>query len=166
MNGAVKWLGAGLMGSLLLNFFLIFILVRVFGESGGMGMGFHHRPHGAGFSLGGMTRHLSPEARDIVHDTIGSRREQMHQAMSTIRGARREVGAVLSADVYDAQALDTAFTGVRAAHLEMQEAIHGAIIEAAGKLPDGERRDLAKAGERFMRRMERHHMPGMQKQHP
>lgn len=166
MNGAVKWLGAGLMGSLLLNFFLIFILLRVIGETGGMETGIHHRPHGPGFSLGGMARHLSPGARDVVHDALGSRREQMHQAMSTVRGARHEVGAALSADIFDAEALSQAFAGVRAAHLRMQEAMHEAIVEAAGKLPDEERTELAKAGERFMRRMEKHHMPGMEKQRP
>ena len=163
MNNATKWLGAGLMGSLLLNFFLIFILVRVISGTGATGMAFHHGPHGTGFTLDRLARHLSPEARDVVHDTITSRRERMHQAMSTVHNARREVGAALSADIFDAEALGNAFAKVRAAHLQMQEAIHEAIIEAAGKLPDKERKDLAKAGERFMRGMDKHHLPSVGK---
>lgn len=166
MNGAVKWLGAGLMASLLLNFFIIFVLVRVLGEVGGPGMALHGRPHGPGFSLDRLARHMSPETRDIVHDTITSRRERMHEAMSTVHEARREVGVALSADVFDAEALGAAFDGVRTAHLQMQETIHEAIIEAAGKLPTAERKSLARAGERFMRRMDNHHLPRMEKQQP
>ncbi len=166
MNSAVKWLGAGLMGSLLLNFFLIFILVRVIGETGGMGgmgMAFHRGPHGPDFTFARLGRHLSSEARDVVHDTITSRREQMHQAMSRVQDARREVGEALSADVFDTETLSAAFGEVRDAHQRMQMAIHEAIVEAAEKLPDGERKNLAKAGKRFMRGMDRHHLRGMEK---
>lgn len=160
MNGAVKWLGAGLMGSLLLNFFLVFILVRVISHTAGDGLDRHSRMHGPDFTVGRLTESLDPESRVVVRDLIKSRRGVMRDNFTAMRQARQNLEQALTGEEFDSRALEGAFADIRAQHLKIQETLHGAIIEAASKLPHEERVKLAQMGERLFRRMNRQHLMG------
>lgn len=160
MNGAVKWLGAGLMGSLLLNFFIIFILVRVISHTVGEGPGRHGRMHGPDFTVGQLTESLSPKSRTVVRDLINSRRGAMRDNFMAMRDARHDLERALTGEEFDKEALSSAFANIRANHLRVQETLHDAIAEAAAKLPQEERVKLARMGERLFRGMSRHHPMG------
>lgn len=160
MNGAVKWLGAGLMGSLLLNFFLVFILVRVISHTGGDGPGRHFGMHGPNFTVGRLTESLAPESKDIVRDIIKSRRSAMRENFTAMSDARSTLEQVLTEEELDTGALETAFADIRAVHLRIQKTAHKAVIEAASQLPHAERVKLAQMGEKLFSRMNRHNPMG------
>lgn len=160
MNGAVKWLGAGLMGSLLLNFFLVFILVRVISHTVGDAPDRHYGMHGPDFTVGRLTESLAPESKDVVRNMLKSRRSAMRENFAAMRDARGTLEQVLTEEDLDVDALESAFADVRAVHLRIQKTIHTAITEAASTLPHDERVKLAQMGERLLRRMGRHHPMG------
>jgi len=63
--------------------------------------------------------------------------------------ARRDVGQALRAEPYDAKALDSALTSLRATTAKSQDLLHARLLDQAGKLTAKQRAELANG--RFLR---------------
>ncbi len=146
MTRSEKWLLGGFGLSLALNGLLIALLF--------FQPGHHHGRHpGPDVRVGRLEQHLKPESREVLRETVESRRETLKREFDAVRDARDRIAAVLEKEPFDRAALETAFAEVE----RRQDAVHATVqqsfIEAAARLPVEERVKLAKGGERYLRRM-------------
>ncbi|WP_374440571.1 periplasmic heavy metal sensor [Stella sp.] len=131
-----RWLLPGcLLVSLAVNVFLVSALV-----------GRYARDHGPGpemlVGFRGLTEGLPESARDTLRESFRARRGEIGRERRDLREARRRVVDALAAEPFDAAAARQAFEGLRDANGELARIAQDALIEAAGRMPAQERREL------------------------
>jgi uncharacterized membrane protein len=145
-----RWLIGGLVVSLVANLLLVgFVAGRMSGFAPPPGFG--PDPTVGFFRMLGF---LSEERRATIAPDL---RKQMHQivpVLRKIRGDQRDVFEALTADPFDAAALEAALADLRANLTATQIASHAAFVEMVRALTPDEREALARA----MRRPSRHRM--------
>ncbi|BBK38715.1 hypothetical protein STAQ_37930 [Allostella sp. ATCC 35155] len=137
-----RWLVPGfLLVSLALNVFLVSALVGRYARDHGPGPG-------APIGFRGLTDGLPQEARETVRDSFRARRTEIRQERQELRAARRAVQEALAADPYDPDAARRAFGALREASGELARLAQDSLVEAAGRLPASQRRELLDQRER------------------
>jgi uncharacterized membrane protein len=83
----------------------------------------------------------SPDVRALVKE----RRAHVREKWRAMAEARNEARRALDAEPFDAARFQTALTQVRERNAQLQEDLHGALDEVAGKLDHKQRKRLAEA---------------------
>ena len=144
-SGWRRWLVPGfLLVSLALNVFLVSALVGRYARDHGPG------PEGP-IGFRGLTDGLPQAARETVRDSFRARRGEIRQERQELRAARRAVQEALAADPYDPDAARRAFGALREASGELARLAQDSLVEAAGRLPAAQRRELLERRERAPR---------------
>lgn len=134
------WVTAALVGSLALNMFLGAILVTAWARH--HGPGWHRGPPDMMTLMRGHGDEATEAARAAHRDTL-------RDHFDRVRAARGAVADALVAEPFDADALNAALDGLKAASIEAQEEFHRAFADVAATLSADERRAMA---ERMRRR--------------
>jgi len=132
-----RWIGFGLVASLLLNVFLLgFVVARLSGPPR------PPRPRDRRPEVGQQFRAPGPGPMRAImeghRDELRGGRAQIHRARGAVRDA-------LLADPFEPARLETALGELRQATHDAQEALHEALLEAAPNLSADERAQLSRA---------------------
>ena len=153
-----RWLTAALIASLIANLLMIGFFV---GRMSGFGAppAFGPDPTAGFFRMLGF---LSDERRATVRPELRKELGELMPALRKVRGDQREVFETLTADPFDADALERALADLRANLTAAQAASHHSFVELAKRLTADEREELARA----MRRPHRHGPDSEHGRHP
>jgi len=153
-----KWVLLALVVSLGLNLFV-----------GGLVVGgrFHHPPPGAFLHerhvdakneprvflfVNRMARELPPDERRNFMTVVNGYRGELTEADRNLRDARKRVREAMAAEPFDRAALENAFADVRVRFDDLQKVLHGALADAASRLPPDARQRLAQQDSKDRRR--------------
>ena len=146
-----KWLVGGLVVSLVVNLLLVgFVAGRMSGF--GPPPGFGPDPTTGFFRLLGF---LPDERRAAIAPELRKQMAALLPVLRKMRGDQREVFETLTAEPFDAAALEAALADLRANLTAAQVASHHSFVEMAKSLTPEERESLARAMRRPV------HMHGM-----
>jgi uncharacterized membrane protein len=147
---AGKWLVTGLIASTAVNLFLGGLMLgrdlrREPAPPPAMedigGPGFERR--GPLAAVGRLTRHLSPEEREVFQGIVRQRRGELAAAADGMREAQRRVREALAADPYDRTRLEAALEQLKEHRTAVHAALQRAVVEAIEQLPPDARRRMA-----------------------
>lgn len=130
-----QWMKIALILSVALNLLLVsFVAGRVlFPEPRLVG------PHVA---LHHATEELSPEAQEIVRQTMRAHRQELRAHVRALRGEKAALQELLGAEPLDEAAIAAVLREIRRHNGAIQEEIHAATLEIARQLPPEERQHL------------------------
>lgn len=97
---------------------------------------------------------LSPELRDSFREAFREQLPALREEYRAMRGLRRELGALMSAEVWDSAAISAKLEEIRAAQDRQHDAFNSAFMSAFERLPAAERKRLIDTAN--MRRKEIH----------
>ena len=108
---------------------------------------------------------LSPELGKRFRESFREQLPQMRETHEKVRTLRKELGALMSADVWDAAAIRAKLDEIRAVEVSQQKAFSDGFLDVFSSLPADERKALIEAAnerrkERHMRWKERREGPG------
>ncbi len=92
---------------------------------------------------------LTPEARGEARRIFGAHRADIRADFVALHQARLAVAEALTADPYSPAEVAAAFAELRRRTVEVQENIHGALAELAGRIGEDDRRRLVETGARL-----------------
>ena len=156
--GARNWVAPALLGSLILNLFLIGLLVGP--------MLFDHSPRreGRGFGapspfmgmLGRDSKSLPKDDRDAIRAIMVEQFPNIRPYFPKIGEARLALADALASDPYDAEKVRAAFANLDNTVRGMTKAMNESLVTGFAKLPADQRARIAQAmREKIMRRNER-----------
>ena len=157
MTKGVKLLALVAFVSLAANLFVAgFWLARV-SQGDAAGGGERGRPDWGDveFTLNRLGQNLSPDAQEMVRETLRDRRGELRPLFFDIRRTRMKIADEFAADEVDADALKALFADMRALRAELQRPVQETIVEVAVSLPAEERRALLDK----MRDLREQHLP-------
>jgi uncharacterized membrane protein len=88
---------------------------------------------------------LSPELRDSFREAFREQLPALREEYRAMRGLRRELGALMSAEVWDSAAIGAKLQEIRAAQDRQHDAFNSAFMSAFETLPAAERKRLIDA---------------------
>ena len=145
-----RWLLYGLVASMALNLILLgFVGGRAFAHFAQPALGFdpaHRLPRLLAF--------LPKERRDELRPALRGYARGIHSSAKELKRSHRQMRQALRAEVFDAAALESALSGMRARLSEAQGVHHQQLVSLSARMSVDERRRLA---ERMTRRGWRHH---------
>lgn len=99
----------------------------------------------------GLLRDRKGPLADRARQLMAQKRAAFHAERGRLREAQRAVGAALSAEPFDADALARAFAELRETTAHSQQLMHGTLVDLARDLPLEQRRELLRATRAFRR---------------
>lgn len=149
-----KWLGALLLASLALNFFVGgLIAARALGPKYERGPG-GPRPH-IDFNLREIAKALPEEERKAIRDNFRAKRKDMAPVHREMRATRDELGRLFAAEEVDEAAIRAAFERLRTLGVRLQTPVHETMINLALTLPHETRVKIIERRREFGRRHDR-----------
>ncbi len=88
---------------------------------------------------------LSPELRDSFREAFREQLPALREEYRAMRGMRRELGVLMSAEVWDSEAIAAKLEEIRAAQDRQHDAFNTAFMSAFESLPAAERKRLIDA---------------------
>jgi uncharacterized membrane protein len=93
--------------------------------------------------IGRMAAALPSENRAAFEAAMEQHRQPLAEAGRGVRDARTKVRDAMAAEPFDRARLESSFAELRARSQQLQTAVHGAVADAAAKLPPEARAKLA-----------------------
>ena len=134
-----RWLTVALVGSLVLNGFLLGMIVTDALDPG------HRRsgPRVGGFELRRLAERLPDDAIDEIEARLEAERPKFEARLDELRSAREEVYRLAAQPAPDRAAIDARLAALRAEYAAMQEEMQRATYDALLSLPPEVRVSLA-----------------------
>jgi uncharacterized membrane protein len=94
-------------------------------------------------AVGRLTRHLSPEERELFHGEIRERRGELRAVSEGMGEAQRQVRDALAAEPYDRAKLELALGLLQERRAAVQATLQRVVVDAIDKLPPEVRQRMA-----------------------
>jgi len=150
---AGKWLAIGLTASLAINLFLAGVYASHWylhsrGRPPAERPAMSDNNRGIPPFLDRMAEALPPDDRAKLNDTVSKHQPEISRIGASVREARRQARAAMTAENFDRAAAEKAFGELRDRNVRFQQSLHETLMDAAATLPAQARRQMIEAGRR------------------
>ena len=143
--GRRRWFGILLTLSLAINLFAVGILIGIVATGTGHSARRGFDPAATGFQASPAFMALAPESRQHALDKFEGLEDALRAETRALRRAQREVVRTLSAEPFDATAVDAALRDLRRRSDAIQDVLHGYLIDISADLSAEERSRLGRS---------------------